>query len=177
MCMRTHKVLAFSRPCFEFISKRTVISTTCPIHCYLTLVSQNWNASFRLVVGVSSTDGRARHGQRTAPLTCHRPTEQNLWWALLWGRILSVDGIQRELENISPQVFPIPAHGIHPGHITPLLLSTWCPKMYHTCICQGCLLPVQISASLPTLSILDLAPDQPFWPCFRIMEWFGLERI
>lgn len=44
------------------------------------------------------TDERARCGQRTAPLTCLRFTEQKLWWAILGGT-LCVDGIQRELEN------------------------------------------------------------------------------
>lgn len=123
MCMRTNKLLTFSRPCFEFISKRTVISTTFPIQFYLTLVSQSWNVSFRLVEFSLQTDERARHGQKTAPLTCQRYVEQKTWWAILWG-ILSVVGYRESWKTTSYQIFPIPAHDMHPGHTTPPLFST-----------------------------------------------------
>lgn len=70
-CMRTHKLLTFSRPWFEFISKRAAISTTFPIPFYLTLVNQNWNVSFRLVEFSLWTDEKPdmASGQLHSPAT------------------------------------------------------------------------------------------------------------
>lgn len=133
MYMRTHKLLTFSRPHLEFISKRTEISSTFPIQFYLTLVSQiemspsNWLFEFSL-----QTNERARHHQRTAPLTCHRHTEQKMWWAILWGGFCLWMGSRESWKTTSHQVFPILPHDIYPGHTTPPLFSTWCPKMHHT---------------------------------------------
>lgn len=76
MYMKTHKRLTFSRPCFEFLSKRTAISSTFPIQFYLTLVKIEMPPSDWLVKFSLQTNERARRPQRTAPLPCHRYTEQ-----------------------------------------------------------------------------------------------------
>lgn len=177
MYMRTHKLLTFSRPHFEFISKRTEISSTFPIQFYLTLVSQiemspsNWLFEFSL-----QTNERARYHQRTAPLTCHRHTEQKMWWAILWGDSVCGWDPERAGKPLHTRYFQFflmtSILDIQP-HLSSQPGAQRC--IIHEDICQGSLLPIHVCASLPSLSILDLAPDQPSWPCFRITECFGLE--
>lgn len=61
------------------------------------------------------------------------------------------------------QIFPIPAHDIHPGHITPPLFSTWCPKMHHTWWCLS-----RLPAPSPGLCITShfVHPCSCSWPAF-----------
>lgn len=163
ICTRTHKLLTFSRPCFGFISKRTAISTTFPIQFYLTWsVKLEMPASDWLFEFPPQTNERARHhkGQVHSPAT---DTQSKDVMGHSLGGFCPWMGYRESWNSTSQQVFPVLAHDIYPGQITPPLFSTWYPKLHHT----WWYLP-RLSAPSPGFCITSQSvhPRSCSWPAF-----------
>lgn len=114
------KTTDFQQAMVWFISLRTAISTTFPIQFYLTLVKiemppSDW-LSFLVDKGKASPEDSSTHLPQI-----HKAEDVvgSLGGFCLWM------GYRESWKTPSQQVFPILAHDIYPGHITPPLFSTW----------------------------------------------------